>query len=135
HNATDGVLPFHFFQYSDFDLGGTTGGDTVQLGKDNFGRFNEALQTKGALFTSETGVTPGADHGEAAFFNTTLVKLNDANPDTLNDNAGPVGPGDVTWALEWDPIIAGGGDYLISKQKFLQIPEPFSLVLISLGVV
>jgi hypothetical protein len=135
HNSLDSPLAFHFFQYSDFDLGSTTGNDIVQLGKDNAGLFNEALQTDGTQFLNENGVTPGANHGEAALFNATLVKLNDANPTTLNDNAGPVGPGDVTWALQWDFNIVGGGDALISKQKHLEVPEPSSLVLISLGAV
>ena len=51
---------------------------------------------------SETVVTPGATHGEAGLFPQTRNNLNDANPTTLNDIAGPAGPGDVTWALEWD---------------------------------
>src|SRR5436190_3168452 len=129
HNSLDTPLSFHFYQYSDFDLNSNGGGDTITLGKNNAGKFNEALQTEGALFTSETAVTPGADHGEAAFFNTTLVKLNNGVPDTLSDAAGPIGPGDVTWALEWDPTIAPISDFLISKQKDLQVPEPSTLAL------
>jgi len=107
----------------------------ITLGKDINGKFNEALQTKGASILSETEVTPGANHGETAFFNDTLLKLNNPLPDVLNDNAGPTGPGDVTWALQWDTSIAAGGDFLISKQKFLQVPEPSVLALISLGAV
>ena len=135
HNFALTPLDFHFFQYSDFDLNNQVGGDTVTLGKDINGKFNEALQTKGASILSETEVTPGANHGETAFFNATLLKLNNPLPDTLNDNAGPTGPGDVTWALQWDTSIAAGGDFLISKQKFLQVPEPSVLALISLGAV
>ena len=134
-------LDFHFFQYSDFDLNGLTGGDSVALGTDGFGRFNEALQTKGPILTSpiltETDVTPGANHGEVGFFNATLVKLNNGVADNLNDNAGPIGPGDATWALQWDysgaNAIAPGGDALISKQKFLQVPEPSVFALVSLA--
>jgi len=138
HNATSNDLDFHFFQYSDFDLMNNANGDNVALGTDLGGKFNEALQTKGPLNSatlSETEVTPGANHGETAFFNTTLVKLNNGVADNLNDNAGPTGPGDVTWALQWDFNIAGGKDALISKQKFLQVPEPSALALISLGAV
>lgn len=137
NNFTRSALDFHFFQYSDFDLGGTTGGQTVQLGKNLSGLFNEALQTAPGVAFSETVLTPGANHGEAGLFNTTLVKLNDGTPTILNDNAGPVGPGDATWAFEWDLSIAPGGSALISKDKYIQlqpIPEPSSLALISLGL-
>ena len=138
HNFTGTALDFHFFQYSDFDLNGQTGGDTVALGTDSFGRYNEALQTKGPITSSvltETDVTPGANHGETAFFSATLNKLNNGVADNLNDNVGPTGPGDVTWALQWDLLIAPGADALISKQKFLQVPEPSVFALISLAAV
>lgn len=118
-------------------MNGTTGGDTVQLGKNIHGLFNEADQTKGSSSLSETVVTPGANHGEAALFNQTLNELNDANPTTLNDNAGPIGPGDATWAFEWDFTIAAGSSVGISKDKYLSIgtvPEPSVLALISLGL-
>jgi PEP-CTERM motif-containing protein len=137
NNRTQSLLDFHFFQYSDFDLNGTPGGDTVQLGKNLHGLFNEADQTKGSSSLSETVVTPGANHGEAGLFNTTLVKLNDANPDILNDNAGPM-TGDATWAFEWDFTIAPGSSVGISKDKYLSIgvvPEPSVLALISLGLI
>ena len=144
NNLSAAPLDFHFFQYSDFDLGGTPGGQTVQLGKDLGGFFNEALQTGpgGTLDESITAAAPGANHGEAALFNSTLIKLNDGLPDTLNDNAGPVGPGDATWALQWDFLIAPNSSALISKDKYIQLdttpsnptPEPSSLVLTSLGL-
>ena len=137
NNTSASALDFHFFQYSDFNLGGATGGQTVQLGKNLSGLFNEALQTAPGVAFTETVLTPGANHGEAGLVNTTLVKLNDGTPTTLNDNAGPVGPGDATWAFEWDLSIAPGSSALISKDKYIQlqpIPEPSSLALISLGL-
>ncbi len=141
HNGSGAPLSFHFFQYSNFDLLGTPAGDTVQLGKNLRGLFNEADQTKSAgplsVALTETVVTPGANHGEAAFYNSTLAKLSDGNPDNLNDNAGPVGPGDVTWALQWDFVIPAGGSVGISKDKYLQlsnIPEPSLFALTSLGL-
>jgi hypothetical protein len=143
HNFTASPLDFHFFQYSDFNLLNDPNGDNVALGTDLNGLFNEAFQTKGPLNTSsilsETDVTPGANHGETAFAGATLGKLNNGVPDNLNDNAGPTGPGNVTWALQWDyqgtSMIAPGGDALISKQKFLQVPEPSAFALISLAAV
>jgi hypothetical protein len=132
-NATASPLQFHFFQYSDFDLGGP-GGDTVSLGKNLRGLFNEADQSDGVTQLTETVVTPGANHGEAAFFNSTLSKLSDGNPDTLNDNL-TAGPGDVTWAFEWDLTINPFSSVGISKDKYVTIPEPCSLGLFALGFV
>jgi len=141
HNFTASPLDFHFYQYSDFNLLNNPNGDNVALGTDLNGRFNEALQTKGPLNSStltETDVTPGANHGETAFIGATLGKLNNGVPDNLNDNAGPTGPGNVTWALQWDyagpNMIAPGGDALVSKQKFLQVPEPTAFALMALAV-
>lgn len=136
-NHTAAPLVFHFFQYSDFDLGGDPAGDTVQLGKNLSGRFNEADQSKPGIALTETVVTPGANHGEAALFSSTLNKLNDANPDNLNDNSGPTGPGDVTWALQWDFTIAAGGSVGITKDKYLQlqgVPEPSVVAVLFTGL-
>jgi hypothetical protein len=135
NNTSTAPLEFHFFQYSDFDLGGLVGGQTVQLGRNLQGLYNEAFQTLGGNTFSETVLSPGANHGEAGLFNTTLVKLNNGVADTLNDNAGPVGPGDATWAFEWDFLIAPGSSALISKDKYIQlVPEPSALALISVGL-
>ena len=136
-NTSATTLSFHLFQYSDFDLG-DAGNDTVQLGRNIRGLFNEASQTdiNGAGLT-ETVVTPGANHGEVAFFADTLNHLNSGTAYNLNDNSGPVGPGDVTWALQWDFNIAPGGSAIVSKDKYLQIapvPEPAVMALAGLGL-
>jgi len=140
-NHTANPLAFHFFQYSDFDLLGTPTGDTVQLGKNLRGLFNEADQTKsGGPITAaltETVVTPGANEGEAALFNTTLTKLSNSTTDDLNNDPGPA-TGDATWALQWDLTIPGGGSVGITKDKYIQItniPEPCLFAFFSLGSV
>ncbi len=129
-------LPIHFYQYSYFNLMGQSS-DTVQLGQNLHGLYNEADQSNGAAALTETVVTPGAPEGEAAPLGMTLAKLNGGGPVTLNDNAGPVGPGAVTWALQWDFLINPGNYQPISKDKYLDIvvPEPSSLALAGLGLV
>lgn len=128
-------LSFHFFQYSDFDLNGQPGGDTVQLGQNLRGLWNEAAQTKGSMTLSETVTSPGANRAEAGFFNQTLVRLNDGVATDLNNNA-LAGPGDVTWAFQWDFVIAPGTSAQISKDKWLSVlvPEPSALALLAVGV-
>src|SRR5262249_15449700 len=111
--------------------------DTVQLGKNLRGLFNEADQTDPAVALTETVVTPGANHGEAQFVPVTIGKLTNGVPDTLADNTGAVGPGNVTWALEWDLTINPGSSVGISKDKYLHItnvPEPAAAVLVGFGV-
>jgi hypothetical protein len=136
-NTSGAVLPFHFYQYSYFNLNGQNS-DVVQLGKNGRGLFNDALQMDAADQNSmtETVTTPGANHGEVGTVGVTLAKLNGGGPVLLSDNAGPVGPAGVTWALEWDLNIAPGGSAIISKDKSLNvlvIPEPSTLALLGLG--
>jgi hypothetical protein len=134
NNTTSNTLDFHFFQYSDFNLGGLSLGDSVALGTDIHGKYNEADQSKGPLIFSESVLSPGADRGEANVTPVTLNSLNDSGPTTLN-NVNTAGPGDVTWAFEWDLSIAAGGSAIISKDKHIDIvPEPSCLALGALGL-
>jgi hypothetical protein len=137
-NLSANPLSFHLFQYSDFDLAGS-GSDSISLGTDSFGNYNSASQSDGVstLTESVSVVAPSASHGEAGVYNTTLTRLTDAVPTTLNDiNA--AGPGNVTWAFEWDLTIGAGNSVTISKDKHLQVqivPEPSALALVGLGLV
>jgi hypothetical protein len=118
-NRTASDLDFHFFEYQDVDLGGAAEGDVSSLGVNLGGQFNETCQAKASLgLMAESVATPGANHGEAAFYNTTLVKLDDSSPTTLNDNSGPTGPGDATSAMQWDLTLAAGSSVLISKDVY-----------------
>jgi hypothetical protein len=137
-NLSGSALNFHFFQYTDFDLDGTALGDTVELGQNLQGLFNEALQIKGGVRYSDTVLSPGANHAEAGIFPSTLNQLNDANPTTLSGATGPVS-GDATWAMQWDKTIGVGGSLIISIDKNLYytvpIPEPTTYSLFTLGLV
>jgi hypothetical protein len=89
----------------------------------------------GLLF-SETVATRAPDHYELALSPFTINRLNDTNPTTLQDGNTTAGPGDVTWAFEWDQVLAPGETLTISKGKSLQlVPEPGTLTLISIGLV
>lgn len=127
-NTGTAPLDFHFFQYTDFDLGGTAGGDRARFTNANAVQVFDAL-----LNFSETVITPVPDHREINFFPLTINKLNDALPTTLNDLPPVgvvVGPGDVTWAYQWDFVINPGQSFQISKDKQLTgVPEPATLSL------
>lgn len=135
-NLSGSTLSFHFYQYSHFNLGGL-GQDTVELGKNLRGLFNEATQTSPGVALTETVTTPGANQGEVAPAGTTLATLTGGG--VVNLGTGNVGPvsGDVTWALQWDLTIAPGATALISKDKYLSVvvvPEPSALALLGLGL-
>lgn len=132
-NHTSTALPFHFFQYCDFDLNDDIVDDSVAINP-----LNTATQRDGSLVVAETVVTPMPDNREANVYANTINRLDDANTDSLNGNPGG-GPGfddgirrDYTWAFQWDRIIPAGGTFQISKDKNF-IPAPGALGLIGLG--
>ncbi|HNQ72051.1 MAG TPA: PEP-CTERM sorting domain-containing protein [Verrucomicrobiota bacterium] len=132
-NVSDSPLNFHFFQYSDFNLSGTSGDDTVVfLGSDS------VKQTELSFGIQEGIISPSSSHLEAGFAGTggTLDKLLSIPGYNLNDNGGPL-TGDVTWSFQWDHVLQAGESLEILKDKTLispVIPEPTTAALILLGV-
>jgi len=130
-NLTSTAQTFTFFQYSDFNLGGAPG-DSVSIGKDIHGLFGNALQTNGPIRLAESSITPGANHAEASIFPSTYASLTNNTVTTLNDTT-HAGPGNATWAFEWDISLAAGGSFGISKVLDVQVPEPSIGALIGIG--
>lgn len=129
NNTGTAPLDFHFFQYSDFDLDGTTGGDSVALSGNN-----TWVQSSDIATLSETSGIPSASHAEAGYYHDTLDRLNDGLATTLNDTTS-AGPGDVTWAWQWDRTLGAGGSLIISKDKHLQtVPVPGAVLLALVGL-
>jgi hypothetical protein len=141
NNTSRTALDFHFFQYSDFDLGGTAGGQSV-----TFTGLNTVDQTLGGTTLSETVVSPTPSRHEASFWPTILSSLTNGTPTTLSNLpavGGSTAPplGDVTWAFEWDRSgtnsIAAGHSLNIVKGKNItnitpvvaDVPEPASLAI------
>ena len=127
-NNGDETLDFHLFQYCDFDLSGDGSDDEVVILNGN-----QAIQTDPNVQISETIVTGSPDYWEANLFSLTRDKLNDGLATTLN-GSGSAGPGNVTWAFQWDVSIAPGAVFQISKDKLLLIPEPGTVTILSVGL-
>lgn len=133
--STSGTVTFHLFQYSDFDLGGVSGGQSAQYYTNSInGQYYKVIQTDGSRSVTETITTanPAIGHFEAGVFNSTLASLTDGNPTTLSDTT-VAGVGDVTFAYEWDVVLAPGGSFQISKILAI-VPEPSSAALMLLGM-
>ncbi len=130
-NLTGAPLTVTFFEYVDLDLGGDADDDYVE-----FTNLNTATQWEGPAIMSETVDTllgAATTHREVNFFANTANSLNDGGTTILNDNMGPIGPGDVTWAFQWDFVIPANGSKFISKDKALHVPEPMSMGFLALG--
>jgi hypothetical protein len=140
YNKTASPLNFHFFQYSDFNIDGIGNNDTVQILSDDSGYYS-AIQLDGTYYgVSETIGSPSANRAQAALAGVageTLALLTDAFTTDLN-NDDFEGPGDVTWALQWNFDIAANGSIEVFKDKQLKvgyIPEPGAMSLLGFGAV
>ncbi len=122
-NLTNQIMPFSFFQYANFDLNGTLGDDSVF-----FASNNDVFQTDPIFSMHETVIAPTATRIEANYFANTFNKLNDAFVDNL-DNVAAAGPGDVTWAFQWDFLLLPGQTVIISKDKQI-VPTPGAFALV-----
>jgi hypothetical protein len=134
-NLTNLPLDFHFFQYADFDLNNTTTDSVVAaVGSP----VNTVTQTEGSQAIQElvtnSNVAP-ISHHQVDFYDNIVAMLSDGDADDLNDNSGPLGPGDLIWALQWDFTLDAMDRFEISKDIRLQaIPEPSMLPLFGLAV-
>jgi len=131
-NTGSTVMDLHFFQYSDFDLNGVSGGQSVLI---TGAPPNTAVQQGGGIVMAETAVVSAPNRYEAGIWPATFNKLTNGVADNLN-NVASAGPGDATWAFQWDATLAAnGGTFLISKNKKLDvIPEPTAILLLGTGL-
>jgi hypothetical protein len=100
-NNTPFDLPLRFYQYSDFDLAGSSNDFLVRFTK---GKVNEVRQydTLAALsgfgWRVSSTVDPFPTHREVDLFRNTLDRL-EKGPYTLNDFPPEISNGDLTWAF------------------------------------
>jgi len=130
NSQTSGNLTFSFFEYVDMNLNGDANDTslTIQNGR-------VAAQADGSLVSAEAVVTGAPTRFQAALTPTILNLLQDASVSNLSNAAGPVGPGDVAWAFQWDFTLAPGQSFLISKDKQISlVPAPGAMALAGIGL-
>ncbi len=134
-NVSGQAVNLNFYQYSNFNLLGASH-DTIQI-LGSPGSFNFVHQANGSTAIQEAVTAPDALYAEAANLGQTLTELGSVTNLVLNDNT-TAGPGDVTWALQWnDELAANGGEFDLTKNKSLSIqmiPEPSTMALVALGI-
>jgi len=122
-------LDLRFFQYTNLNLSGAAGDDTVEV----INASAVQQQDPFAVFT-ETVVAPDPSRHEVNAWPATLDKLEDDLPSILDNGGGPL-TGDATWAFQWDFVLGHYGDtFLISKDKLVTTPEPATLAVLACGV-
>ena len=127
-NLTDAAVQISLFQYADFDLGGTITDEMVSVTlPDSVLQTDEA--TGGVL---ESNVGPDPNHYAAAYSSLTGLPGLLGTNGHLRDVAGPLGPGDLAWAFEWDFTLAPSGVFNLSKDKAIT-PEPTTGLLLAMG--
>lgn len=141
-NSSSAVLPFHLYQYAHFTLWGQFGYQNAEV--DGFtGHYFEALHSASPWDYVDASVIGDAfpNYAEAGLYPSTLMRLNSGNPVTLGayiQFPPTVGPGDVTWALQWDLNLVPGASITVGTDEYLQnlrnIPEPTPFALLALGL-
>jgi hypothetical protein len=137
-NISGSALDFHFFQYSDFNLLGALGGQSVQYYTNANGQYYKAVQSSGGWTVTEkiTSAAVPIGHVEAGVFANTYTSLTDGSPTILGDIYS-AGPDNVTFAYEWDLALTASGSgatKIISKTLELVVPEPSGLALMVSGI-
>ncbi|MGH7993003.1 MAG: hypothetical protein ACREDQ_05770 [Limisphaerales bacterium] len=148
-NLTRSTLSFDFFQYADFNLGGTPNNDTGQLDQ-NGKKYGGVTQynSPGCRVSEnvDAAVSQPANFGQigtgSGASSTILNLLKNSGFTHLNDqNNTPPGGGNVNWGLEWDANIAPGGTYIISKDLNIEgvagvapVPEPAAGTFVLMGL-
>lgn len=127
-NANNNPINLSIFEYADFDLTDTDNNDNA------FGNVFGITQYDNWSRVSVIPVSSIPNHFQIASFSSLVDSLSDASSTILNDSGSPYGPGDATFAFQWDFTLAPGETYTIEKIKTLTTtPEPVSCALFLFG--
>ncbi len=129
-NLTNQVLDLHLFEYDDFDLDGTFGGDSaVRLDP-------SSIRQSDAISSVTVGAVPAASHWQIGAVPSIFDAIEDGVATTLSDSGSPFGPGDASFAMQWDVSMNSHSSFLMSKNKIVTaVPEAASMAILGLGTV
>jgi len=129
-NTYTTALDFHFFQYTDFNLGGAADATDDQV-TIILPLVDTVVYQWDPDWEADTALVLEADYYMAGDPTTILNLFSDGSPTTLSGPA-TAGPADVAWALQWDFTLGGGKSYLRGFEKHIT-PEPATMAMLALG--
>ena len=138
-NVSDSSQTFHFYQYSDFTIGGTPAGQDVEFTGTGFPytvyQFNPNNIGEGFL-EGNIAIGLGVTVGEVAGINDgTDFGLGENVPaPNFNSTDLTAGPGPVDFGYEFTATLAPLSSITITETQTVPVPEPSSMALISLGI-
>lgn len=122
-NITGAPLDFHLFEYDDFDLGTSFSDDRAELTN------SSTIRQFDATTTAMVGTVPLPSRWQIAQSGVIYNDLINGTPTNLTNSGSPFGPGDATFAFQWDVTIGAGDSFVMSKNKLIDIvPEPASFI-------
>jgi hypothetical protein len=141
-NLSATTQTYHFYQYSDFNLGGVAGDQYVQFNSNGAGTAYQVVQTglAGATLAGTVTALSGgisiSPEEQAGIYDGTMFGLVNGNPAPLLDNTLNAGPGNVVYAYEWDVTLAASGNpgSSMTISEIQAVPEPSSVALAASGM-
>ncbi len=144
NNPSATAQTYHFYQYSDFNMAGTSGSQYLQFNVNGATTAYQVVQSGGATLTGTVTALSGgasiAPEEQAGLYDGSMFGLVNGNPaPTLNNNLN-AGPGNVVYAYEWDVTLAAygnpGSSLTLSEIQAVVpvVPEPSSVALIAAGL-
>jgi hypothetical protein len=146
YNLTGSSHAYNLYQYSDFDIGGSSGDQTVNLTLNESLLFSNIKQTSSSTGQILTGRLSGVSGGtadaledETGTFDGTDgsdqfgIYDGDHTSPTLDDNAS-TGPGNVDFAYEVNGTLGANSTTGLSFGELETVPEPSTIGLIFSGM-
>jgi len=116
-NTTSTPITLNLFNYSDFDMDGSPGGDRAELVRPGYIRVYETNTAH--IVAAET---PFA--WQIGAFPSVRNLLTDTDIDDLNNSGSPFGPGDFTGAFQWRFTLQGGESRSTALALTLNVEPP-----------
>jgi uncharacterized Zn-binding protein involved in type VI secretion len=116
-NTTSTPITLNLFNYSDFDMDGSFGGDRAELVRPGYIRVYETNTAH--IVTAET---PFA--WQISAFSDVRDLLTDTDIDDLNNSGSPFGPGDFTGAFQWQYTLNAGASRSLQLLLTLNVEPP-----------